>query len=59
MENMEDKVKKALEEYGLTEDQLTKEELEELKEEIRIKESGRMILDSVLDNPALYYRKRD
>lgn len=52
---MEDKIKQALEEYGLTESQLTKEELEKLKEEIKAKEQGLVVLDSVLDNPSLFY----
>lgn len=55
---MEDKVKQMLEDYGLTENQLTKEELDKLKEEIKAKEEGRMVLDSVLDNPELFYRKK-
>lgn len=55
---MEDKVKQILEEYGLTESQLTKEELDELKEEIKANEEGYLILDGVLSNPELFYRKR-
>ena len=55
---MEDKIKRVLEEYGLTESQLTKEELEELKEEFKAKERGVEVLDGVLSNPSLYYRKR-
>ncbi len=55
---MEDKVKQMLEDYGLTESQLTKEELDKLKEEIKAKEDGRMVLDGVLDNPELFYRKK-
>ncbi len=55
---MEDKIKQVLEENGLTESQLTKEELEELKEEIKAREQGLMVLDSVLDNPSLYYRQK-
>lgn len=55
---MEDKIKQILKEYGLTENQLTKEELEQLKEEIKAKEQGMCILDSVLDNPSLYYREK-
>lgn len=37
---LEDKVKQRLEECGLTESQLTKEELDELKEEIKAEEEG-------------------
>lgn len=54
---MEDKIKQVLEEYGLTESQLTKEELEKLKEEIKLREQGFEILDGVLSNPELFYRK--
>lgn len=54
---MEDKVRKALAEYNLTEDDLTKEELEELKEEIKAKEQGACILDGVFSNVSLFYRK--
>ena len=45
---MKDKIKQVLEEYGLTESQLTKEELEELKEEIKAREQGFEVLDGVL-----------
>ncbi len=55
---MEEKIKKLLEEHGLTESQLTKEELEELKGEIKAREQGLMVLDSVLDNPSLFYRQK-
>lgn len=55
---MEEKVRKVLAEHGLTESQLTKEELEELKEEIKAKEQGLVVLDSVLDNPSLFYRQK-
>lgn len=54
---MEDRIKKELDEYGggLTIDDLTQEELEELKEEIK---NGDMILDGFFSNPSLFYRKR-
>jgi hypothetical protein len=55
---MENKIRQQLEEYGLTENQLTKEELEKLKGEIEAKEQGLEVLDGVLDNPSLYYRNR-
>lgn len=56
---MEDKIKQMLDNYGLTESQLTCEELDKLKEEIKAKEQGMCILDSVLDNPSLYYREKN
>ena len=55
---MEDKIKQMLDDYGLTESQLTCEELDKLKEEIKAKEQGMCILDSVLDNPSLFYRQK-
>jgi hypothetical protein len=55
---MEEKVRQVLAEHGLTESQLTKEELEELKEEIKEMEQGRFVLDGVLHNPELYYRRK-
>lgn len=55
---MEDKIKQILKEHGLTESQLTCEELDKLKEEIKAKEQGMCILDSVLDNPSLFYRQK-
>lgn len=55
---MEDKIAQVLEEYGLTESQLTKGELEKLKEEIKAREQGLVVLGSVLDNPELYYRQK-
>lgn len=54
---MEAKIKARLAEYELTEQDLTTEEMEELKEEIAAEERGETVLDSVLDNPSLFYRK--
>ena len=51
---MEDKIKQILKEYGLTENQLTKEELEQLK----LRKQGFEILDGVLSNPGLFYRQK-
>lgn len=58
LQDMEEKIKAMLDEYGLTADQLTENELEHLKEEIKAKEAGNTVLESVLDNPELFYRKR-
>ena len=55
---MEDKIKQILKEYGLTENQLTKEELEKLKEEIKLRKQGFEILDGVLSNPELFYHQK-
>lgn len=58
---MGDRIKKKMIEelasMDLTIDDLTQEELEELKEEIIAKEKGFMILDGVLSNPAILYRR--
>lgn len=54
---MEAKIKARLAEYELTEQDLTTEEMAELKEEIAAEERGETVLDSVLDNPSLFYRK--
>lgn len=53
---MEDKIKQMLDDYGWTESQLTSEELDKLKEEIKLREQGLVVLGSVLDNPSLFYR---
>lgn len=55
---MKDKIKALLDEYGLTADVLTENEMQRLKEEIKAKEAGKEVLDSVLDNPELFYRKK-
>lgn len=55
---MEDKIKQLLADYGLTKSQLTSEELDKLKEEIKAKEKGLIVLDSVLENPSLFYRRK-
>lgn len=55
---MDEKIKKELEAYGLTLDDLTSEELEELKREIKAKEEGNTILDGVLFSIAPLYGKR-
>ncbi len=45
---MDERIKKELDEYGLKLEDLTAEELEELKQEIEEKERGMFILDGVL-----------
>lgn len=54
---METKINSKLEEYGLTAEDLTQEEMTQLRQEIEAEERGETILDGVLDNPSLYYRK--
>lgn len=56
---MEEKVIEKLNEVGLTPDDLTKEELEQLKEEVKLEEDGLLVLDGVLSNPEIFYRKLD
>lgn len=55
---MDEKIKKELDVYGLSLDDLTKEELEELKSEIKAKEEGQIVLDGVLFSIAPLYGKR-
>ena len=55
---MEDKIKELLAEHGLTIDQLTAQEIEQLKEEIKETEAGATIIDGFFSNHGLYYRKR-
>lgn len=55
---MEEKIEELLAEYGLTIDQLTEQEIEQLKEEVKAKEAGATIIDGFFSNPGLYYRKR-
>lgn len=55
---MDEKIKKELDAYGLSLDDLTKEELEELKSEIKAKEEGHIVLDGVLFSIAPLYGKR-
>lgn len=55
---MEEKIKELLAEHGLTIDQLTEQEIEQLKEEIKAMEAGATILDGFFSNPELYYRRR-
>ena len=45
---MDAKIAKELNEAGLTLDDLTQEELQELKEEIAFKEKGGCVLDGIL-----------
>ena len=54
---MENKIKAKLEEYGLTMDVLTQDELEQLRDEIISEEKGETLLDGVLDNPEIMYRQ--
>ena len=55
---MEERITQELEEYGLTIDQLTKEELQRLTQEIELREKGINVLDGVLSDPSLMYRQR-
>lgn len=55
---MDDKIKKELDAYGLSIEDLTEEELEELKWEIKAKEEGLSFLDGVLSSIGPLYGKR-
>lgn len=54
---MDEKIKKELDAYGLSIEDLTKEELDELKREIEEKEHGVYFLDGVLSGISLYRAK--
>lgn len=54
---MEELIRKKCEEYDLTPDLLTPQELEELRKEIQQEQKGVHFLDSVLDNPELQSRR--
>lgn len=54
---MEAKIKARLDEYDLTIEDLTQEEIEQLKEEITAEENGAQFLDGVLSNPEIRFRK--
>lgn len=55
---MDEKIKNELDAYGLSIEDLTKDELEELKSEIKAKEDGQTVLDGVLFSIAPLYGKR-
>lgn len=52
------RIQKKLDAYGISESVLTKAELAELRREVDAEEKGHVILDSVLDNPEIIYRRR-
>lgn len=54
---MNELIRKKCEEYDLTPDILTPEEIEALKKEIEMEQRGEKFLDSVLDNPELQTRR--
>lgn len=54
---MDELIRKKCEEYDLTPDILTPEEIEALKKEIEMEQRGEKFLDSVLDNPELQTRR--
>lgn len=54
---MEELIRKKCEEYDLTPDLLTPQEIEALKEEIRAEQKGGHMLDSILDNPEFQSRR--
>ena len=51
---MEEKIKEKLDEYGFLLEDLTENELEELKNEIDMESKGYVILDGVLSQKPLY-----
>lgn len=53
---MEKKIIERLSVYGLKPSDLTEEELNTLKEEIKIEEEGGFVLDGVLSNPEIQKR---
>lgn len=55
-ENIKKKIREELESYGLTEKDLSSEELKALEDEIKAKEDGYMILDGVLSDPEILMR---
>lgn len=56
-DNMRDEIRKELAMYNLTEDDLTQDELELLEEEIEAKKKGYLILDGVLSDTKILYRR--
>ena len=56
MANIEELIKERCAEYDITPDILTPEELETLKQEIEAEQRGEMLLDSILDDPAVFSR---
>lgn len=54
---MEELIRKKCEEYDLTPDLLTPDELAELREEIEREQNGEELRDSVLDNPEFQSRR--
>ena len=57
--DMEEKIQKELERYCLDGIQLTEEETEALKDEIRRQEQGHLMLDGILTDPKFLKRKWD
>lgn len=51
---MEQRINEKLQEYGFTLEDLTAEELEQLKVEIEQEQKGYVVLDGVLANKPLY-----
>jgi hypothetical protein len=54
---MDELIRKKCEEYDLTPDILTPEEIEALKKEIEMEQRGEKFLDSILDDPELQSRR--
>lgn len=57
--DMKQKQEEKLSLYGLKVSDLTKDELRQLEEEIRLEEKGHVILDGVLSTIPLYGREND
>lgn len=55
-ESIKKEIREELESYGLTEEDLTAEELKELENEIKAQRDGYMILDGVFSDPEILMR---
>ncbi len=55
---MEEKINKVLKEHGLTQSDLTEEELKWLRIELELREEGTIIFDGVLSNIEAYYQRK-
>ena len=53
---MEEIIRQKCDEYDITPDVLTPEEIEALKKEIEAEQRGEIICDSVLDDPEIHLR---
>ena len=53
---MEEEIREKCEDYGISPEILTEDEIAQLRKEIEDEQNGVIVLDSILDSPDIHFR---